>query len=60
MLIRDTPKNIDTYIKVDDKTTKILHANGYSPLYMDNKYIYYKKTDDIIKFMKKEGLECQK
>lgn len=56
MLIRGTPKNIDKYIKVDSKTTVILHMNGFFPINMDDKYIYYKKTQELIDFMKKNEL----
>jgi len=60
MIIRGTPKNLDKYIKVDSKTTVILHLEGYQPCYIDNEYVYYKKTYELLKFMEKEDLKWQK
>ena len=56
MLIRQTPKNKEKYIIVDSKVSQILQENGFCPKYMDNEFIYYVKSDEIVEFMSKEGL----
>lgn len=56
MLIRQTPKNKENYIMVDSKISQILQENGFCPKYMDNEFIYYVKSNEIIEFMSKEGL----
>jgi hypothetical protein len=57
MLIRQTPKNKENYIMVDSKVSQILQENGFYPKYMDDEFIYYVKSDEIIEFMSKEGLK---
>lgn len=58
MIIRKVPKNIDEYVKVNTKTTLVLHHNGFIPKYMDEKgeYYFYEKSDDILIFMKNNNL----
>ena len=56
MLIRQTPKNKEKYIIVDSKVSQILQENGFCPKYMDNEFIYYVKSDEIVEFMSKEDL----
>ena len=55
MIIRQTPKNKENYIMVNSNTSQILQENGFFPKYMDDEFIYYVKSDEIIKFMSKEG-----
>ena len=51
MLIIGKPYHVDDYIEVSDDVSMILHFNGFAPKYKyDGKY-YFKKTDDLIKFM---------
>ena len=59
MIIRQTPMNVDNYIAVDEQTSNVLHQNGFYPKYIDNRFIYYVRSDEIIDFMIKEGLECK-
>lgn len=59
MIIRNTPTNLDGYIAVDNKTSNILHQNGFYPKYIDDSFIYYVRSDKIIKFMMKEDLQCK-
>ena len=52
-----TPTDEYNYIKIsDDKYIYILAKNNYMPNYKDNEYVYFRKTDDLIKFMEKEGI----
>lgn len=56
MIIRCTPKDLDKYIKADKELSFILNKNGFLPICIDNKYVYYNKDDKILKFIEKEGL----
>ena len=56
MLIRQTPKNKEKYIIVDSKVSQILQENGFYPKYIDNEFIYYVKSKELIEFMSMEGL----
>ena len=59
MIIRETPKNTEEYIIVDGATSNILHQNGFYPKYMDNNFVYYVRSNEIIDFMLKEDLQCK-
>lgn len=59
MLIRETPKNPNNYIIVDNLTSQVLQMCGFSPKYMDDKYLYYIKDECIVAFMEREGLVCK-
>ena len=58
MIIRGTPNNKESYIKVNSYTSEILHNMNFVPKYIDDKYIYYTKGICIEKFMEREGLKC--
>ena len=59
MIIREAPKNAEEYIIVDSITSNILHQNGFYPKYMDNNFVYYVRSNEIIDFMLKEDLQCK-
>lgn len=52
MVIRQTPKNPQDFIITDNEQGKILQNNGFMPLYMDKKKLYFEKTKELIEFMK--------
>ena len=56
MIIRKTPKDKEKYIIVNSNIGRILQENGFYPKYMDDKSIYYVKSDEIINFMSREDL----
>lgn len=56
MVIRETPKNKDKFIYVNNEIGDILQKNGFSPKYMDFNYLYFIKTKEIEIFMEREGL----
>lgn len=60
MIIRKTPEHLENYVKVGTDATIILHMNGFQPKYIDSEYVYYLKTDELINFINKGGLECLK
>lgn len=51
MIIRQTPKDLDNYIKVDSNLNLILHQNNFPPKFIDDGFIYYLKTEELIKFI---------
>lgn len=57
MIFRQTPKNKNLFILVDDKTTAYLSLKGFTPMYIDKNGVYYKKTKELIDFMEKEGIK---
>lgn len=57
MLIRKTPKDKENYIIVTPLTSAVLHMAGFSPMYMDDDYVYYKKIPSLIGFMEREELK---
>ena len=52
MVIRQTPKNPQDFIITNNKQGKELQENGFMPLYMDMKNLYFKKTKELLEFMK--------
>ena len=59
MIIRETPKNAKEYIIVDTITSNIVHKNGVDTKYMDNNFVDYVRSNEIIDFMLKEDLQCK-
>lgn len=57
MIIRGAPKNKNNFILVDSETTKILHSNGFIPMYIDENGVYYKKNKEILEFMERRKHE---
>ncbi|MEG2013928.1 MAG: hypothetical protein RR063_12115 [Anaerovoracaceae bacterium] len=51
MVIRSTPKDILNYIVADSDLADTLQRSGFHPKYMDMEYLYFIKTDKIVKFM---------
>ena len=49
MIIRETPKDIENYIKVDNAKARFLQGKGFNPLYMDFEFIYFKNNKEIEK-----------
>ena len=58
MVIRKEPRNPKQYIMVNSDTSVILHENGFLPRFMsvNGNYMFYTKTDKIVKFMKDNNL----
>lgn len=59
MIIRGTPNNKDDYIKVNSYTSEILHNMNFVPKYINNKSIYYKKNNELLKFLIDNKLEFE-
>lgn len=47
MVIRETPKNLKGLIRVSGNIGDILQKKGFSPLYMDNQFLYFRKEKKI-------------
>ena len=49
MVIRETPKDIEHYIKVYDKDKIIkLGEKGFTPKYIDSEFAYFEYSKEII------------
>lgn len=54
MVIRQTPSDLNKYIAVKFSISpKVTQETKQRPLYMDNDYIYYKKTLEVESVVKK-------
>lgn len=59
MIIRGTPIRKESYIKVNSYTSEILHNMNFVPKYINNKSIYYKKNNELLKFLIDNKLEFE-
>jgi hypothetical protein len=50
------PKDLNNFVKVDSKTSLILHKAGFQPYYKDKEDLYYVRNNKILEFMMKGGL----
>jgi len=61
MIIRETPKDKNKFILVKNSyLNAYLQENGYAPMYVDSKGVYYKKSgmlESILNMIKKGGAE---
>lgn len=57
MVIRQTPPNSSDFVKVDSVIGRELQENGFSPMYMDMKYLYFVKTNEILTFIERRKLD---
>ena len=51
MLILGKPSNISNFIPVEYTQSFTLQENGFIALYRDDKYVYFKKTKELLDFM---------
>lgn len=58
MILRGKPKDIENYIKVNSIDSYKLHLAGFYPKYINMEYIYYKKDNDILIFIKENNISC--
>lgn len=56
MVIRGTPNNISDYYIADSETAFRLQQAGAKPLYVDYDATYFKKTNKLIKILKRLGI----
>lgn len=59
MIMRQPPKNPQNYIAVDSQTSDKLHIQGFYPKYITHDAIYYIKSQELLDYMRKEGLVCK-
>ena len=49
MIIRETPKDIERYIKVYDKDKIVrLGKKGFNPTYVDNDFAYFEYSKELV------------
>ena len=53
MIIRDTPSDLDKFVMADGELAMVLQQKGFHPLYMDSNVLYFRKTNKLLKFLKK-------
>lgn len=54
MIIRDTPKEIERYVLINDTNiTLALQEMGFFPKYIDNNGLYFIKSDELALALKK-------
>ena len=57
MVRRGTPKDIHNYVKISsDIENQNIVKNGFQPIWIDKDCVYYKRTNDLIKFMEREEI----
>lgn len=49
MLIRGTPQDKAKYLAVRGRESNKLHQQGFQPAYMDDDFLYYLWTKDLLK-----------
>ena len=59
MIILGTPDDLSGFIAVDEDDGFILQQKGEKPLYMDNGYLWFKRTNRLIKLIQKLGLKAE-
>jgi len=47
MIRKETPKNKENYLSVNNEQSHILLSMGFHPIYIDNDWLYYDKTEEI-------------
>ena len=61
MILRQNPndKQKVSLVMVDSETSKKLHNNGFIPKFIspNGNYIFYTKTDELVKFMQENNLQ---
>lgn len=57
MIILSTPDDIQNYLALDEDVDFILEQKGEHPKYMENGYMFFKRTNKLIKLIKKLGID---
>lgn len=56
MIILGTPNDLSKYIMLDEDEAFILEQKGYHPQYMENGAKFFKRTNQLLKVIKKLGI----
>lgn len=56
MIRLGTPKNIEDYVRVNFEIATIIQKNSIFPIWKDEYFMYFEKTDDFYDFVRKEKL----
>lgn len=54
MINRGLPKDLNDYIKVHYSNGLVIHQLFYPPAYIYGEYLYFKKSDSLLKYLGKE------
>lgn len=56
MIILGTPDNPEAYLALDEDIGFILEQKGFHPQYMENGAKFFKRTNQLLKVIKKLGI----
>ena len=57
MIRRETPKNIEKFIKIcDEFSINELNRGGFIPEYIDKNFLYFSHSSAIDKYVKEHGI----
>lgn len=56
MIILSTPENLEKFIMVDEDEAFVLEQKGFHPQYMENGAKFFKRTNQLLKAIKKLGI----
>lgn len=56
MIILSTPENLEKFIMVDEDEAFVLEQKGFHPQYMENGAKFFKRTNQLLKVIKKLGI----
>lgn len=58
MIRRETPKNIENFIKIcDEFSINELNRGGFIPEYIDNNFLYFRHSLEIDEYIKKHNVK---
>lgn len=59
MIIRDTPSDLSKYYMADGELAFEIHQAGVKPAFIDDEAVYFKKSNKLLKVLKKLGVEAE-
>lgn len=58
MIRRETPKNIENFIKINDEISiNLLNQGGFFADYIDQNFLYFRRLSDILEYIKKYDIK---
>lgn len=59
MILLGTPDDLSKFIMVEEDIGFILHQKGVAPMYTDNGCMFFKRTNKLLKLIKKLKLDIE-
>ncbi len=58
MIRRETPKNVEDFIKINDEISiNLLNQGGFYADYIDQNFLYFRRLSGILEYIKKHSLK---